>query len=270
MKEQDLKKMSRTDLIQLVMEQERSMDALQARIITMERQQRERSFRMKKFGSLAEASLQLNGVFEAAQRAANQYLESAAQLSAACKQQKLESDRLLAKTKEECRKMQEQTEAVCRQLRESAELDAKGYWGALEQDLLKRLEDYVPEWHTKESLADLPIPGSDIAEEAPAEEAPVEEAPVEEAPVEEAPVEEAPVEEAPVEEAPVEETSVEETSVEETPVEETPVEEAPAEETPEEEAPAEEDVVLEEPAAVEALEEDAFDLEEIKRLLGDL
>ena len=245
MKEQDLKKMGRADLIQLIMEQERSMDALQARIITMERQQRERSFRMKKFGSLAEASLQLNGVFEAAQRAANQYLESAAQLSAACKQQKQESDRLLAQTKEECRRMQEETEALCHQLRESAEMDAKGYWGALEQDLLKRLEDYVPEWHTKEEIADLPVPGMDIPEEVSAEETPAEEIPAEEKPVEEEPVEEEPVEEEPVEEESIEEEPVEEES-------------------------GEEQAILKELMTIETTEEDEFDLDEIKRLLGDL
>ena len=267
--------MSRTDLIQLVMEQERSIDALQARIITMERQQRERSFRMKKFGSLAEASLQLNGVFEAAQRAANQYLESAAQLSAACKQQKQESDRLLAQTKEQCRKMQEETEALCHQLRESAEMDAKGYWGALEQDLLKRLEDYVPEWHTKEEIADLPVPGMDIPEEVseeetPAEEIPVEEKPVEEEPVEEEPVEEEPVEEESIEEEPVEEELVEEEPVEEELVEEEPVEEEPIEEEPAEEEPGEEQAILKELMTIETTEEDEFDLDEIKRLLGDL
>ena len=237
--------MSRTDLIQLIMEQERSIDALQARIITMERQQRERSFRMKKFGSLAEASLQLNGVFEAAQRAANQDLESAAQLSAACKQQKQESDRLLAQTKEECRRMQEETEALCHQLRESAEMDAKGYWGALEQDLLKRLEDYVPEWHTKEEIADLPVPGMDIPEEVSAEETPAEEIPAEEKPVEEEPVEEEPVEEEPVEEESIEEEPVEEES-------------------------GEEQAILKELMTIETTEEDEFDLDEIKRLLGDL
>ena len=230
---QELKKLGRTDLVQLILQQEREMDAMQARIVNMERQERERSFRMKKFGSLAEASLQLNGVFEAAQRAANQYLESAARHSAACKQQKQESDRLLAQTKEECARLEEETQRKCKEMLEKAERDAKAYWGSMEQDLLKRLEDYVPEWHGMEPE----LLGSLLEE--------------------------------------LEDTLEETAAPEEIPEEVTEPEEIPEEVTEPEEIPEEMAELTEEtePVAETQLHTmvvDDLDLDEFKRLIGDL
>lgn len=168
MTEQELKKLSRGELAQLVRDQEKTMEQLRQRITNMERQQREKAFNLRKFGSIAESALQLNGVFEAAQQAANQYLESAAQMDKACRQRREEADRLLAETKRKCREMEEDTARRCAAMTDKAREEAGSYWQNLEADLCQRLEDYVPAWHIIEDaktpspedadalLADLP------------------------------------------------------------------------------------------------------------------
>lgn len=167
MTDQELKKLNRGELTQLVRDQEKTIEQLQQRITNMERQQREKAFNLRKFGSIAESSLQLSGVFEAAQQAANQYLESAAQMHKACEFRKEEADRLLAETQRKCRELEEQTQAKCAAMTAKAQEEAGRYWQNLEADLYQRLEDYVPAWHKVEE---------EKAQEPPEEAAPETEA----------------------------------------------------------------------------------------------
>lgn len=166
MTEQELKKLSRGELIQLVRDQEKTIEQLQQRITNMERQQREKAFNLRKFGSIAESALRLNGVFEAAQQAANQYLESAAQMRDASRFQKEEADRVLAEAERKCRELEEETARKCAAMTAKAQEEAGSYWQNLEQDLYQRLEDYVPAWHMAEEAKD-PEPAEEAGEPEP-------------------------------------------------------------------------------------------------------
>lgn len=72
----ELKKMSRRDLLELLIEQGEQMEYLETRLNALETALRNRRITAEKAGSIAEAALRLNGVFEAAESAARQYIEN--------------------------------------------------------------------------------------------------------------------------------------------------------------------------------------------------
>jgi len=71
-----LRKMSRLQLLELLALQEKELAVLRAQLEEKNRLLEDRRLAMDEAGSIAEAALKLNGVFEAAQRAAEQYLVS--------------------------------------------------------------------------------------------------------------------------------------------------------------------------------------------------
>ena len=77
MTEKELKKLNRYQLLELLILQTERADKLQARLETVEKQLQDQEIRMASLGSIAEASLQLSGVFQAAQTAADMYIEAA-------------------------------------------------------------------------------------------------------------------------------------------------------------------------------------------------
>ena len=71
-----LRKMSRLQLLELLALQEKELTALRAELAEKNALLEDRRLVVQEAGSIAEAALRLNGVFEAAQRAAEQYLIS--------------------------------------------------------------------------------------------------------------------------------------------------------------------------------------------------
>ena len=76
MTENEMKKLSRADLLELLLQERKENESLRAEIESLKSQLDDHILEIKKAGSLAEAALQLNGVFEAAENAAHQYLEN--------------------------------------------------------------------------------------------------------------------------------------------------------------------------------------------------
>ena len=68
MTEKELRRLSRTDLLEMLLEQSKEVQRLQ--------QELEETKQKLEAGSIAEAALRINKVFEAAQQAADQYLEN--------------------------------------------------------------------------------------------------------------------------------------------------------------------------------------------------
>ena len=73
----DLKKLNRYQLLELLVIQTRRADQLQEELDALRTQLEEQNIRLSKLGSIAEASLHVAGVFEAAQKAADLYLDAA-------------------------------------------------------------------------------------------------------------------------------------------------------------------------------------------------
>ena len=76
MAERELKKMNRSELIEIIYALQREEHELRDRIKQLEEKLTERNIILEKSGSIAEASLRLNKIFEDAQAAADQYVES--------------------------------------------------------------------------------------------------------------------------------------------------------------------------------------------------
>ena len=77
MTEKELKKLNRYQLLELLIVQTERADKLQTKLEEAEKQLNEKDLKMTSLGSIAEASLQLAGVFQAAQAAADLYIDAA-------------------------------------------------------------------------------------------------------------------------------------------------------------------------------------------------
>ncbi len=74
--QKDLRHLSRAELLELLLEETEENERLRAELAEMSRRLESRAIDLRNSGSIAEASLRINGVFEAAQKAAEQYLEN--------------------------------------------------------------------------------------------------------------------------------------------------------------------------------------------------
>lgn len=81
LKDRELKKLSRMDLLEILIEKSKENEKLKEELEELKNQLADRSINIKESGSIAEAALKLNGVFEAAQAAADQYLENLHRIS---------------------------------------------------------------------------------------------------------------------------------------------------------------------------------------------
>lgn len=76
MTEKQLKKLSRRELLEMLVVQTRKVEQLERQLEEANRKLDDKMITIENSGSLADAVMQLNGVFEAAQKAAEQYLEN--------------------------------------------------------------------------------------------------------------------------------------------------------------------------------------------------
>ena len=81
MTDKEIRKLKRTDLLELLIEQSKEVESLKKRIGELEAELADRRLLIYKSGSIAEAALKLNGVFEAAEAAAQEYLENIRSIS---------------------------------------------------------------------------------------------------------------------------------------------------------------------------------------------
>lgn len=96
MTDKELKKLSRSDLLELLLVQTKENEHLKQKLQAAEKALEERQLRLVAVGTLAEAMLEVNHVMDAAQAAADQYLENIASMEAETKarcQQMLETAR---------------------------------------------------------------------------------------------------------------------------------------------------------------------------------
>lgn len=76
MTDKELRRLSRSELLEMMISLTEENEKLKLRLEQVEAQFQDRRIMIDKAGSIAEAALQLNNVFEAADRAAQQYLEN--------------------------------------------------------------------------------------------------------------------------------------------------------------------------------------------------
>ena len=76
MTDQELRRLSRADLIDIIYTLQQQKEQAEQQLAQAQAQLQDRQLRLASAGSIAEAALSLNGVFDAAQAAADQYLQA--------------------------------------------------------------------------------------------------------------------------------------------------------------------------------------------------
>lgn len=162
MTDKELKKLSRSDLLQMLVDQGRELRELKEKYAVSEAALADRTIRLDQAGSIAEAALQLSGVFEAAQEACRQYTDSIALLSQQQEdinvrreaESREKADRLLAETEKTCTaRLQEteescaeklrQTEETCAQMLTRAQAESQQYWDTVFQKMKAFTKEYT-------------------------------------------------------------------------------------------------------------------------------
>ena len=77
----ELRKLGRPQLLELLVAQAKEMEELKSRHQEAEEKLAKREIAINEAGSIAEASLALSGIFEAAEEAVSQYMENIKELS---------------------------------------------------------------------------------------------------------------------------------------------------------------------------------------------
>ncbi len=144
----ELRHMSRGELIDVIYALKKQQEELAAENEELRQQLSQRELKLQKAGSIAEAAMSLNQVFEAAQQAADQYLQSVyancgdaeemakgiladanAQAQNTLEQARRQSETLLSQARAE----KAQTEQECQALRQKTEEETKARWEAFER-----------------------------------------------------------------------------------------------------------------------------------------
>lgn len=121
MTEKELKRLSRADLLDLLIDQSKVLQKTKKRLHAAQTELENRQIAIQNAGSIAEASLKLNGVFDAAQASCVQYMENirsrSEQQQEICRQMERECQekisRRLEETRQRCETMEEETRRQC-------------------------------------------------------------------------------------------------------------------------------------------------------------
>lgn len=111
MTDKELKKLNRAELLELLLVQTKEVERLRHELAEVRQELADRRLGLKQAGNLAQAVLAVNGVMEAAQAAANQYLENIAALEAEARE-RFGQLLLEAETQEEPAQLPEQEEEL--------------------------------------------------------------------------------------------------------------------------------------------------------------
>lgn len=76
MKDKDLHKLNRAELLELLLSQSREIERLKSELETANKKLANRKIRISESGSIAEAALKLTDIFAEAQKAADLYLDN--------------------------------------------------------------------------------------------------------------------------------------------------------------------------------------------------
>lgn len=125
---QDLKKLTRAELLELLIEQTEENEKLRTQLRDTENKLLDKRLTCENAGTLADAVLKLNGVFEAAQSACDQYIENIKYMS--------DPDAV------------KHTEEKCNAMLAEAKAEADAYWN----EINKKVEDLTSRSPTLKKL----------------------------------------------------------------------------------------------------------------------
>ena len=136
MTDRELRKLSRTDLLEMLVDLSEELNLVKQQLAAAEEKLNNRQILIEKAGSIAEASLQLNGVFEAAEAAGEQYVENIRNLSdrqdEICRRIEWEcrqkARRRLEEVERKCMQMESDTIERCAKMQAMAKAEMQTTW----------------------------------------------------------------------------------------------------------------------------------------------
>ena len=131
--------MRRTELVEIILTLKQSEDQLRAENAALSAQLQERQIHIENAGSIAQAALELNKVFEAAQAAADEYVAS---VLAANKNTDAAASALRAQAEAEAQQILAQTEADCEAMLARTQQEIQQRWAAFDHRASELLDGY--------------------------------------------------------------------------------------------------------------------------------
>ena len=137
MTDKELRHLSRLELIDIIYELQKQNDASAAQIQELQEKLKEKELRIANAGSIAEAAVSINGVFEAAQAAADQYLLSVKAVNSAVAEKLDEAERqrqaILSDAEQRAAKLNAAAERKARAMIAEANAQIGEKWAAFEK-----------------------------------------------------------------------------------------------------------------------------------------
>ena len=135
--ERELRRLSRTDLLELLIAQRRENEQLRCILDQTQAELADRSIKIDNAGSIAEASLQLSGIFNAAQDSCQYYIDNIRFLS--------------ERQAQVCQQMEQETKEKCDRMVAEAEEQAQKYW----EDCSKKIKQLVESFAGLQQMMDI-------------------------------------------------------------------------------------------------------------------
>lgn len=165
MTEKELSKLRRGEMLEMLVSQAKEIERLKWELDIANKSLKEREITIDNAGSIAEAALQINGVFEAAQKAAEQYLENienrsrrqeetCAELEEKSRQ---DAEKLLAEVKNNCEVMEQQCEKKLEETNYQCEEQIQITELKCEEKIRKTDEECEQKIHNTEEMCNLKI-----------------------------------------------------------------------------------------------------------------
>ena len=121
MTDKQLKKLSRAELLEMLLMQTNEVERLKEELAQVRSQLEDKTMTLLQAGNIAEATVGLNHLFQSAQQTAEEYLERIRQME--------------ADTAEKCRRMEAETQEKCDAMMADARNEARQFWTKLQYEV---------------------------------------------------------------------------------------------------------------------------------------
>jgi enamine deaminase RidA (YjgF/YER057c/UK114 family) len=153
MTDKELRRLRRDDLLQILINQQKQIDALNEQLQQSKEALANRDIAIQEAGSLAEAALKMNGVFESAQNAAEEYVRQmhkradalVAEAEKRSSEAQINADNLLRNARSEAERILSQARSEADSMARQAQVAGQGQQSAVEE-AVKNEDDKRRRW----------------------------------------------------------------------------------------------------------------------------
>lgn len=140
MTDKELKGLSRKELLEMLLRVSTENQELRDKLASAEEALRDRQINIDRAGTLAEAAFALNGVYESAQAACEQYVENIESLS---KRQEMLCSEMEEESRRKSEAMLAETQARCDAMLEDARAQSQAYWNEVSEKLERFYDEHA-------------------------------------------------------------------------------------------------------------------------------